>query len=63
MARRASCVAAPVAPPDVVRRLHGDADEVVVLEMPARFHAIGQFYRDFSQTSDDEVVRLLSALS
>jgi len=52
-------LAAPLAPPDVVDALHGDADEVVVLEQPTRLYAIGQWYDDFSQTTDDEVVRLL----
>lgn len=50
-------VATPVAPPDVDARL--DADEVVVVERPRHFAAIGQFYRDFRQTSDAEVVELL----
>jgi putative phosphoribosyl transferase len=52
-------VATPVAPPDVMRKLSGDVDEVVVVETPAQFYAIGQFYDDFSQTPDDEVTRLL----
>ena len=52
-------VATPVAPPDTAARLHDDADEVVVLASPERFFAIGQFYDDFTQTSDDEVVQLL----
>ena len=54
-------VATPVAPVTTVANLRADADDVVVLSMPARFGAIGQFYRDFTQTSDDEVLRLLSA--
>jgi putative phosphoribosyl transferase len=36
-----------------------DADELIALDTPERFRAIGQFYRDFSQTSDDEVVACL----
>ncbi len=48
------------------RRRAGDglraiADEVVAVETPVRFVAIGQFYADFGQTSDEEVVRLLVA--
>ena len=35
------------------------ADEVVCLEAPPDFEAVGQFYRDFTQVEDDEVVRLL----
>ena len=52
-------VATPVAPPETVASLCNDADEVIALHMPEQFFAIGQFYGDFAQTSDDEVVRLL----
>jgi putative phosphoribosyl transferase len=52
-------IAVPVAPPDSIATLRQDADEVVCLETPKWFFAIGQFYGDFSQTSDDEVVELL----
>jgi putative phosphoribosyl transferase len=52
-------VAAPVAPPDVGSRLSDVADEVVVVESPRGFQAIGSFYADFSQTTDEEVRRLL----
>ena len=51
-------VATPVAPPDTVASLQDDADEVIALYTPEQFFAIGQFYDDFAQTSDDEVVRL-----
>jgi putative phosphoribosyl transferase len=54
-------VATPVAPPDTVASLQDDADEVIVLHAPQQFFAIGQFYEDFAQTSDDEVMRLLAA--
>ncbi len=52
-------VATPVAPLDTVATLQDDADEVIALYTPKRFFAIGQFYADFVQTSDDEVVRLM----
>jgi len=52
-------VATPVAPPDTVAALRDDADEVIALYTPEHFYAIGQFYADFTQTSDDEVVRLM----
>ena len=55
-------VAAPVAPADTPDRLGGVADEVVLLHTPEPFLAIGPFYRDFSQTSDAEVVDALRAL-
>jgi putative phosphoribosyl transferase len=53
-------LAAPVAPPETVRRFARDvADEVVVVEQPARMWAIGAWYDDFTQTTDAEVVALL----
>lgn len=54
-------LAAPVAPPNTVRALLDAADEVVTVESPQHFFAIGEFYRDFSPTSDEEVVALLAA--
>jgi putative phosphoribosyl transferase len=52
--------AVPVAPPEAVIRLRQGADEVVCLSVPRLFHAVGEWYRDFSQTSDEEVVTLLA---
>jgi putative phosphoribosyl transferase len=52
-------LAVPVAPPDWTTRLGRDADELVALDTPEPFWAIGRFYRDFSQTSDEEVVACL----
>ena len=52
-------LATPVAPPDVWERFADDVDELIVLETPSNFHGVGQFYADFSQTSDKEVVELL----
>jgi putative phosphoribosyl transferase len=52
-------LAVPVAPPSTIRNLKSEADEVIYLAAPEPFYAIGQFYRDFSQTSDEEVKRLL----
>jgi len=53
-------LAVPVGPPSTITELAGDADEVICLETPEWFAAIGQWYRDFSQTSDEEVVELLA---
>jgi len=53
-------LAVPVAPPDTVVSLAPEADELVVLEQPEWMGAVGQFYRDFSQTEDVEVIRLLT---
>jgi len=53
-------VAVPVGPPDTCRELEELADEVVCLQRPAMFMAVGQWYEDFSQTGDDEVGELLA---
>ncbi|HUZ09043.1 MAG TPA: phosphoribosyltransferase family protein [Acidimicrobiales bacterium] len=52
-------LAVPVAPRSSVVELAGVADEVVCLDSPEPFFAVGQWYRNFSQTSDQEVVDLL----
>lgn len=52
-------VAAPVGPVDARTRLGSDADVVVIGRTPDPFHAIGVFYADFSQTTDEEVRRFL----
>jgi len=54
-------LAVPVGPPDTVATLARVADRVAVVDQPAFFMAIGQFYADFSQTSDDEVLAILDA--
>jgi putative phosphoribosyl transferase len=53
-------LAVPVAPPETVAALRRDADDVVAVETPEPFFAIGGWYADFSPTSDDEVVELLA---
>lgn len=53
-------VAVPVGPPSTIEELNKIADRVVCLYTPEYFQAIGQFYKDFSQTTDDEVIKLLS---
>jgi putative phosphoribosyl transferase len=52
-------LAVPVGPPDSITELSAVADEVVCLETHTWFAAIGQFYADFSQTPDEEVLDLL----
>lgn len=52
-------LAVPVGPIHVEERFRDDADEVVCPSQPAEFYAVGQFYADFSQTTDDEVTGLL----
>lgn len=56
---RAVAVAIPVGPPEAVRRLEAEADQVICLLRPAAFVAVGEFYEDFHQTGDEEVVACL----
>jgi len=51
--------AVPVAPRDALDKVADMADEVVCLEVPPYFHAVGQFYRDFPQVEDEEVADIL----
>jgi putative phosphoribosyl transferase len=52
-------MAAPIASPSAIAQLRLEADDVIALEHPASFRAIGEFYDDFSQTTDEEVLDLL----
>lgn len=49
-----------VAPPETAEKLKNFADEVICLETPESFYAVGQFFEDFSQVSDEEVLQILS---
>lgn len=51
--------AAPVASPEALRKIRPLADEVVCLLAPPGFQAVGQFYRNFPQIEDEEVIALL----
>lgn len=51
--------ALPVASEEALNRLARDADEVLCLRLPRYFAAVGQFYQDFPQVGDEEVLRLL----
>jgi predicted phosphoribosyltransferase len=53
--------AVPVAPPDTVERVAPYADETICLEMPLDFYAVGQFYREFRQVEDEEVIACLES--
>lgn len=55
--------AVPVASPDSLAKVKPYADEVVCLDAPWGFHAVGQFYRSFPQVEDEEVLALLGAVS
>lgn len=52
-------VAVPVAPPETVAELEGEADQVICLLTPDAFFSVGAWYDDFTQTTDDEVRALL----
>jgi predicted phosphoribosyltransferase len=52
-------LAVPVAPPDTIERLRGEVDALICLETPESFGAIGLFYQDFRQVSDEQVVQVL----
>ncbi len=53
--------AVPVAPLDTLERIEPYADQVVCLETPDPFYAVGQFYQAFPQVEDEEVVDILKA--
>jgi len=52
-------LAVPVAPGETITKLRGEVDALICLETPALFGAIGYFYRDFRQVSDQEVITIL----
>ena len=52
-------VAVPVGPPETCHELEERADETICRSTPEFFQAVGQYYEDFSQTSDEDVRELL----
>ncbi len=52
-------LAVPVAPASTCKRLREQVDDLICVHAPERFYAIGQFYSDFTQVSDEEVIELL----
>jgi putative phosphoribosyl transferase len=60
---RSLVLAVPVCAPDAAERLRSVADDVVCVHAPRAFFAVGQWYRDFTQTTDGEVLRLLARSS
>jgi putative phosphoribosyl transferase len=52
-------MAVPVGPASTIVEMQNDADQVVCLYTPDPFYAIGQFYENFAQTTDEEVIKLL----
>lgn len=59
--RARRCIAAvPVAPPDTLERLRLEGVEILALYAPTPFYAVGQFYSDFPQVADSEVIAALN---
>jgi predicted phosphoribosyltransferase len=56
-------IAVPVGAPETCREIESEADETICASMPVSFHGVGQFYEDFSQTTDEEVRELLKTFS
>ena len=54
-------LAVPVAPKEAVKRLEREADEVHVLATPEPFYAVGQWYEEFPQVTDEEVIQFLAS--
>ncbi|MBP6964976.1 MAG: phosphoribosyltransferase [Armatimonadetes bacterium] len=54
-------IAVPVAPPDAVSRLRTEVEDLIVLETPEPFYAVGSWYYHFEQTTDEQVIELLRA--
>jgi predicted phosphoribosyltransferase len=53
----------PVSSVEAAKRISKEADEFISLCMPEPFYGVGGFYKDFSQTSDEEVMILLKELN
>lgn len=51
--------AIPVSPPETLRKIQPLADQVVCLDTPDNFRAVGQFYVDFPQVEDEDVIKVL----
>ncbi len=63
LARKEIVLAVPVAPAETIKELRFLADEVVCLTTPHYFSAVGQFYENFDQTTDAEVIEILDAVA
>ena len=53
-------MAVPVSPEDTYHEISATVDEIVCLYVPSFFEAVGQFYRNFNQTEDEEVIELMA---
>jgi predicted phosphoribosyltransferase len=52
-------IAVPVAPADTVQLIRKDADDLICLHIAEDFYGVGQYYKDFSEVTDDEVMKLI----
>jgi predicted phosphoribosyltransferase len=52
-------LAAPVAPPETAHRLEAEVDELIILDEPIHFHAVAQFYENFDEVTDQQVIEAL----
>ncbi len=52
-------VAIPVSPPNTLSEMQQEVDQIICLDAPLFFQAVGQFYENFGQTADEEVIELL----
>lgn len=55
-------LAIPVAPPDTLELLKAEVDQAVCLVVPDNFYAVGQFYENFEQTSDEDVINIMKEI-
>lgn len=53
-------LAVPVSPPDTANKFREEVDEFICLQEPSDFYAVGAYYCDFEQVSDEEVISLLN---
>ncbi len=53
-------LAVPVAPRESIEKLRPEVDEIIALESPEPFYAVGAWYADFDQTTDEEVIDLMN---
>lgn len=60
MGAQSVVVAVPVSPPETLKDIEAMVDEVACVDTPIFFQAVGQFYEEFGQTEDEEVIKLLS---
>ncbi len=55
-------LAVPVMPRDTFTKIKSMVDSIIALEIPSEFHAVGEFYNEFEQISDKEVISILTNL-